>query len=266
MKTSIADKTPYVYAAYEAALSDEAFATFKQNPHYQQVLEHMTKEDGQRILDYLYKLRDTQTNLLMSNFTTVNQKLHINDQFGSPNLVSYNNNYRIKSISPSTVRYIKVLIDLEKLNLILSQSKIVEIGGGYGGQATVLWDWNNSLEFTMIDLKEALALQRKYLGNTIPNAKVDYISPTETEFLRESKFDLVISNYAFSECNREIQTQYIQDVIKNCKHGYITWNFISKQHGIDSLSIEEFKAMLPFSINEMDEMPATGFNNKILWW
>lgn len=270
MKTSIADKTPYVYAAYEAALSDEAFATFKQNPHYQQVLEHMTKEDGQKILDYLWSLNDTTMNEYIIKITS---EPHINDKFGSPNLVSYNKNYQIKSISPSTIRYIKVLFDLENLDLLCenrdlvpSRLQIVEIGGGYGGQATVLWDWNKSLEFTMIDLKEALALQRKYLGNTIPNAKVNYISPIETEFLRESTFDLVISNYAFSECNREIQTKYIQDVIINCKHGYITWNFISQQHGIDSLSIEEFKAMLPFPINDMDEMPATGFNNKILWW
>ena len=268
MKTSIADKTPYVYAAYEAALSDEAFATFKQNPHYQQVLEHMTKEDGQKILDYLQSIQSIRVDDYIEYMT---KQLHINDKFGSPNLVSYNKNYKINSISPSTIRYIKVVFDLLAMNILDLDSqlyKIVEIGGGYGGQATVLFDmdWRIPLEFTMIDLKEALALQRKYLGNTIPNAKVDYISPTETEFLRESKFDLVISNYAFSECNREIQTQYIQDVIKNCKHGYITWNFISKQHGIDSLSIEEFKAMLPFSINEMDEMPATGFNNKILWW
>lgn len=263
MKTSIADKTPYAYAAFEAALSDEAFANFKQNPHYQQVLEHMSKEDGQKILDYIAGLGNPIVN---SWINKLSQNLHINDQFGSPTLVSYDKGYHFKRVSPSTLRYLKVMIDLETMGLLHSGYKIVEIGGGYGGQATVLWDWNNSLEFTMIDLKEAVALQRKYLRNTIPNAKVDYISPKETEFLRESKFDLVISNYAFSECTREIQIQYIQDVIKNCKHGYITWNFISEQHGVNSISIDEFKSLVPFNVQIMEEKPTTNFNNKIVWW
>ena len=48
-----------------------------------------------------------------------------------------------------------------------------------------------------------------------------------------------ISNYAFTECNKEIQDLYFKKIINNCKLGYITTNSISAGFGIDSYRIRE---------------------------
>jgi len=47
---------------------------------------------------------------------------------------------------------------------LLDDAKIVEIGGGYGGQCKIIYDCFEPISYLMIDLGELLKLQEKYLN------------------------------------------------------------------------------------------------------
>ena len=75
-------------------------------------------------------------------------------------------------------------------------------------------------------------------------------------FNGEEKFDLVISNYAFSELPSELQRIYLRKVIKLSKRGYLTMNS-GKKNSIfqgDFLSLDQIKKEMPF-IKINDETP-----------
>jgi hypothetical protein len=78
------------------------------------------------------------------------------------------------------------------------------------------------------------------------------------------KPDLVISNYAFSELSRELQKQYLENVILPSKRGYITWNSSSVGHE-KCYSIDELVRAIPNSRIKA-EVPNTGVGNVIIFW
>jgi NAD+--asparagine ADP-ribosyltransferase len=78
-------------------------------------------------------------------------------------------------------------------------------------------------------------------------------------------YDLFISNYAFSECDRTVQEFYIENFINTSKRGYMTCNFISSYIGVDSLTLEELQNKIK-NVKIMDEIPLTHKLNKILYW
>ena len=55
-------------------------------------------------------------------------------------------------------------------------------------------------------------------------SKVEFINPGE---LKERQYDLLISNYAFSECDRSTQDYYLDNVINHSKRGYIIYTDIN---------------------------------------
>ena len=71
-----------------------------------------------------------------------------------------------------------------------------------------------------------------------------YCLPIDEE-LPEEEIDLFISNYAYSECDREMQLSYFDRVIKKSKRGYMIYNQIAiTDYGMDSISISEFLSLL----------------------
>ena len=77
-------------------------------------------------------------------------------------------------------------------------------------------------------------------------------------------YDLVISNYAFSELRREVQDMYLEKIILRSKRGYITWNSISLKN-FGGYSVNELLAKIPGSIR-IDERPLTDPDNCIIIW
>jgi hypothetical protein len=83
----------------------------------------------------------------------------------------------------------------------------------------------------------------------------------------DEDFDLVISNYAYSELSRELQDLYYEKIIKRSKNGYFTYNFISELFNIDSYSKEEvFNKFSDKNLKVMNEYPNTFENNIILYF
>ena len=198
--------TPYLNVCNYAANSDEFFKQFKSHPAYRHVLEHVSFEEGQQYLkeidiDYLDKLEEVKEN----------------DSLGSPVIYEYPS---VGEISPTTIRYIKNTSDI--INKFgTSFDSIVEIGGGYGGLCKVISSFIKFEQYLLLDLEECNLLSRKYLSHfNLPT--LSYRSEEIDEI--DENFDLLISNYAFSECHKEVQQDYIERFIKKSNNFYIMHN------------------------------------------
>jgi len=198
--------TPYLNVCNYAANSSEFFKEFKSHPAYRHVLEHVSFEEGQQYLkeidiDYLDKL----------------QEIKQNDAIGKPQTYDYPS---IGNISPTTIRYIKNTSDI--INKFgTSFDSIVEIGGGYGGLCKVMSSFIKFDQYLLLDLEECNLLSRRYLS--IFNLPTLSHRAEEIDEIDEN-FDLLISNYAFSECHKEVQQDYIERFIKKSNNFYIMHN------------------------------------------
>ena len=166
-------------------------------------------------------------------------------------------------ISPSTLRYIKVLSDLIKIFGNLDGFKIAEIGGGYGGQCKIINDYFNIKNYHIIDLPEVNLLSKKYLQKL----NINNVRFSTSKDLIPEDYDLVISNYAYTELDRELQDIYKLNIIDNSKNGYLTCNFISNLFidNSDFYSREEL-VNLKEKVEIFKEEPLSHSNNFLLTW
>ena len=118
-KTSWSDEQGYIDVCQLAARNDSVFEVFKRSKDYRRILEHVTKEQGQAYLNMV----KNEGSYLIKYFSRFQE----NDKIGSP--VKYQ--YDVGEFSPTTLRYVKVLVDLKKFFGDLSNLDIVEIGSGY---------------------------------------------------------------------------------------------------------------------------------------
>jgi hypothetical protein len=159
----------------------------------------------------------------------------------------------------------KVASDLQKHFGDNIGKKIVEIGGGYGGQLLVNDRLFNISEYHLYDLPPVLNLVCKYLESFILNCS--YKLSTLNQSSGNDVFDLVISNYAFSELPSQLQRSYIKKIISKASKGYLTMNSgIGNSRPTSSrLSINELRELLP-AFDIVDENPITAPDNYIIVW
>lgn len=253
--TSISQNCPYAKFCKLAASDDEIFQTFKRHSSYQEVLEHVSYEVGLQYLDIIVN----EYPELINHF----DKFRKNDSLGNPNIYHYG---KYGWFSPTTLRYIKTAGDLKKRFGKLSNLHIVEIGGGYGGLCKIISDLDGFASYTIIDLPESNQLARKYLGKSdIRN--LFFIDNHQLSKTRS--YNLVISNYAFSEIDQVEQAEYIKHVIKPTPNGYMTMNFTSPHYNLTSMPIQELTSMLQEKgriVKLEKERPLTAPDNLLLTW
>ena len=251
VKTSISDKDNFKNLCKNACENENIFNEFKSNPAFTEILEHTTYEQG---VEYIKEIeKNLKINLsLIESFKT-------NDDQGSPRQYFYSHPYG--KLSPSTLRYMKVLNDLILLFGDLNNFSIVEIGVGYGGQSKIIQDSFKIKEYNYVDLPEVLDLTKKYLN------KFDYKNLNFLDFtnLPEKKYDLIISNYAITECSQEIQDLYVEKIISKSKHGYITGNDIGGFFNIKNYTKNDWLLKLP-NVKITDERPLTHDKNYLLYF
>lgn len=250
---SISDTNEYKNICSLAAKNEEVFNKFKRETSYNAILEHVTEVLGK---DYFKNIVEN-----FPEYKSYIDSFKLNDKYGSPRIFNCPD---FGYVSPTTLRYIKVLSDLKTLFGDLTDKKIIEIGVGYGGQCFILQQYFNPKEYFLLDMKEALALTDKYLNKL--NAKYTILNIEDLNSL-DQEFDLVISNYAYSELCVELQDFYYEKIIKKSKHGYFTLNFISDIYGLNSYSLDQTKekfAEKNFCI--LDEKPKTSEKNIILYF
>ncbi len=249
ISTSLSDNQAYPQVCIKASNDYRFFNNFRRNTIYNKILEHISEELGKKYLQLISNDSDILSSL--NNFKP-------NDYYGNPRVYKYPG---IGMISPTTLRYIKVLVDLKKYFQTLDKLNICEIGVGYGGQCRVINAYYKPSTYSLIDIQQALALTQRYLDYYILHSVLEYKTMNE---LCERNYDLVISNYAFTELSRDVQDVYLNNVILKSKRGYITYNEITPSE-FNSYKSNELIEMIPGS-KIMKEEPLTHQKNCIIVW
>lgn len=206
----------YAQACMEFVNDDTAFSNFKRDARYKKILEHVKRPESLMFINEMKDYEEVITPELLEKFKE-------NDKYGNAEILEYD---FFGSISPSTIRYIKNTLDVIAEFDTSKIKNIVEIGGGYGGLCKTLScaiDFDN---YVIIDLPEASALQEKYISK-FENLNGKFRALPFTELDAIDGIDLVISNYAFSECSMDIQEKYYSDVVLNAKSFYMVYNNIT---------------------------------------
>ena len=237
----------YLKVCQEAVADEEVFKTFRRHPDYETVVEACGRKHG---VSYFSVIRKKYPHLM--NYLSL---FSLSDDIGFPKKFYYRWVHR--NFAATTLRYVKVLGDLEQLFGLLSDMDIVEIGGGYGGQCKVIYDIMKPRSYTIVDLPEALAITGKYLKQFEIE---DVIFETPDAAFGDS-YDLYISNYAFSEVAFDYQRSYAEKIIKYCDRGYMTCNHFSDDKTAQMYNLGLFKTG-----NFSPEEPLTGVGNLLYTW
>jgi hypothetical protein len=181
--------------------------------------------------------------------------VELNDIVGGPPVICNIGGHRI---SPTTIRYLKIASDIQRMFDATSIDKIVEIGVGYGGQVRVLDALGIGTHYDLFDLPPVLALAARYLECFV--LRGSYSIQTVNR-VTESSASLVISMYALSELPRELQMVYYTKVLRHADAGFLVmndcWDF-------DRLSRDEWVSILGATL--LPEEPATAEGNYVLIW
>lgn len=259
MQSSISDIGGYQSSCLRASQDELFFQNFKRDQSYTGILEHSTYEQG---LGYLNEIENVFGD---ESAEFIRESALANDRYGGSSPQPYTIRGHNISVSPSTLRYCKVASDIVSIFGETSEMKICEIGAGYGGQCVILDLLFGFKEYHTVDIEEACLLQTKYL-NTVGVENHKQISYKDMSSLSES-YDLVISNYAFSECKREIQDVYMDKILSKSKHGYMIMNFVwDNIPGFHNMMREnDFREKIP-NLKLAQEIPNTHPDNVLYYW
>ena len=248
-RTSISDNGSYPAFCRKASIEPKVFGSFRRNPDYIPILEHVSESLGQEYIK-----------LLDPTILAKADKYLAYDFIGDPHRYEYS----IGNFSPTTLRYMKATSDLYRLFGDLSAFRIAEVGCGYGGLCKIISESYQVSEYTLVDLPEVLDLADEFLFQT--GVDLDWIDFVPGDAVIKDNFDLFISNYALTECTREVQTKYIERLAATSDRGYITANFINHHFGLDQLSLEEMLEMIDRGAKVLDEAPNTNPDNRVIVW
>jgi len=157
------------------------------------------------------------------------------DRIGSPVVSEFP---KVGVFSGTALRYVIVADQVAGLFSLPAEPRVAEIGAGFGGQCYILSQIIPFARYWIYDLPETERLIEKVVSTlSIPNVEC---LPVEAPF-PEERIDLLISNYAFSECDREMQMDYFDRVVKRADRGYMIYN---RTGGIGAMTPEEFFELL----------------------
>ena len=219
---------------------------FKSNSNYTGILEHVCEDQGTQ---YLNKIRTIYSSFYNSKKEFLTNLCYKNDAFGQTVKYTFDD---FAHCSPTNLRYIYqtlLVLDYVKKEM-LNNLNIIEIGGGYGGLAFYIKNIAPVFgvkvsSYTIFDLPAPTQLQKKYLeahGMDIQAAVLDSFDPAQ---LHKNSF--LISNYAFSEIEMDLQKQYTEKVLNPyVSHGFLAWNMIQIYEFIQDKSIS-FRREVPLT-------------------
>ena len=242
------EEDAYLDVCRRAPMDPTVFAGFRRDPGYTRVLEHVSEEQGRQYLRLLSRDGRALANL---------QEAVKNDALGRPRTMRLDSGLEI---SPTTLRYLKVADDIERMFGGLDGASVVEIGVGYGGQCRLLDMLFTLKSYTLLDLRPVLNLAETYLSHFPLRTAVSFVTMNE---LAPRPYDFAISNYAFTELSRDIQQTYYQKVLRQSGMGYITYNDIGPVE-YRPMTSDELCRLL--AATTYPEEPLTHPNNRIIAW
>ena len=221
----------YLNICKGATQNDEIFAGFKGMPAYQGIVETVIESHGLQYLDLIL----TQTSSWVQYF----DEFRKNDIYGGAHIYDYGN---YGNFSPTTLRYIKVASDIFTHFGPWDNFDIIEIGAGYGGQCLIFSKLNTWKSYTIVDLPDVLPLIKKYL-NAHGITNITLLTPDQLP--ENGSYDLAISNFAFSECVRSLQQEYLDKLLYQSNLGYMCCNTVdgsmTRQELTDNFQREGFQ-------------------------
>lgn len=253
---SDSDIGTYVKVVTEAVENYESFCNFKKDPRYTEVLEHVTPEYGLKYLNVIKQQTPDFLNLI--------NEFKENDHVGGASPYYYDD---IETeISPSTLRYVKVASDLRVLFGKNIGRRIAEIGVGYGGQMLMIDKVFDFDRYDLFDLPPVLELTSKYLESHMLNNS--YRTCTLNQSQGDVEYDLIVSNYAFSELPSQVQLRYIDKILSKSTRGYLTMNSGApgrEQFDVNKLPAVYIQQLIP-NAQIFAEEPNAGEGNYIIAW
>ena len=235
--------------------SKKRLSDFRRKYDYREILEHVTYTQGKSYLEQIQEYSP-------QNYIELIEKNKANDLFGNPYEYQYPG---VGRVSPTTLRYISTAIDIFEITRLNKESVVAEIGVGYGGQAAILERMYGIRNYSAFDLPSVIQLSNVYLNSV--NSKLKFTSSGLSSD-KNTTWDVVISNYAFSELHRDLQLSYIEHVITKSKSGYMIMNsgrsnITGRSEG--KLSLNEIRNYIP-NLQVKEEVPLTGPDNYIIYW
>lgn len=254
-QTSSSDNQEYRGYCLQAAQDEKTFNNFKRGQEVIAAIHNLGEYSGVEMLDHIY--------YHFPHLLEFFDKFRQNDLVGNPRTFIYP---RAGDFSPTNLRYIKIGGEIEYFFGDLEGKTIIEIGGGYGGQCKILSDLFKFKEYILVDLPEVLALARKYLER-VGVENVTYL--TMEQLPQNRTYDLVISNFALSECSRKVQKTYLNQVLAVSLGGFIYCNQMRWMPDTAPFRpremIEEIKK-IGRKPKLYEEMPLTARDNYLVVW
>ena len=140
-----------------------------------------------------------------------------------------------------------------------------EIGCGFGGQFIAITRKFEVKEYHFYDLGTVQQIIKFYISHFSFNSKIVF---PDIHAVTPKSFDLVISNYAFSELPKLVQMDYINKILLNSRRGYMIMNSgdsnLTARSG-GKMSLSEIQALLPWT-KILREIPLTGPDNYVIYW
>lgn len=227
------DYTNYIESFVETDVNEWSF---KSNPTYCYILEHVTEVLG---ILYLLEISNRFSELYNNNKQFLINLCKINDTYGKTIQYDYEG---FTECSPTNLRYILhsllILTYMKECNL--NDVDVIEIGGGYGGLCFYIFHISslfgiNIKSYSMLDLKAPMNLQKKYL-ECLNIDNVNFIDIQNIKGIQTNSF--LISNYAFSEISSDFRNSYTTSILNPfTSHGFLVWNWIDVYNFIDGKHI-----------------------------
>jgi hypothetical protein len=227
----------------------QSLTDFKNHDSITYMLEHVSFEQGKEYLQILTNKTPLMLNQIMSYCKE-------NDRIGGGKKYDYG----FITTSPSNFRYLlHAHLILSHMNdLKIDQVPIVEVGCGYGGLCLALNQLSAAYNITitayyLVDLPMPNRLQQIYLSHFNIPIKMEFHSAYTYGKDIQSDSLFFVSNYCFSEIDREHQTHYIQHLFPKVSYGFMAWNNIPLYH-------------FGFTVKVEKEYPLTGPFNKYIYF
>lgn len=230
----------------KAVLKYGDLSNFKSHPDYICTVENVSQDVGMRYWN------------LLSNFYSnevIARYCKLNDTYGGASKRVING----CAISPTSLRYLfQAHLIWNHIKYLNGEINIVELGGGYGGMCLAMNYlapyFNSKIEtYTIIDISEALQLQKLYLDKHNLSFPVTYLNCNDFgKDVKDNSF--LIANYSFSELPYNIREKYIATLFPHISHGFMAWNFIQ---------VYDFGKKL---ISNVEEYPLTCSGNRYLYF
>lgn len=245
---SLSELDDYLTLCKLAAREDKYFKKFRSCESYRAILENVDGDAGEKLVKVIGDLGRS-----VADFSKL-----WHPEIGKPYKYHVAN---LGAVSPTEIRYSKVICELELFFGPLDGFSIAEIGVGFGGQGGQILETYPVDGYEFIDLEEPLQLVKRYLEKINAPGKKIFTNPLSVQGIKR---DLVISNYAYSELNRELQELYLDKVISNSARGYVIYNHITPSH-YKTMSAEEFSSRIKGS-EILEEKPLSHPGNVLIVW